>query len=438
MAKPRNGSRPAHGITAISVRGFKSIFSRTKLDIHRLTIISGSNSSGKSSFLQPLLLLKQTLEAPFDPGPLQMAGPLVDFTSAEQFLSRISNTRRAKSFEIGIELSRETWIYLKFRHVSAKGIVLDSMTHEVGGRTHTFKSRMTHDDIIKEFTNVEHVMSYYEAFGKEGELKLVIDRDRCFFGIGLKKRTERFSIGLSPAAPVGYELLSMIHLPALRGNPERSYRTSAVGGRYPGDFREYVASLIHTWSKTEDWRIEALTANLSKLKLTGTIETKTIDETRFEVRVGRKPATGKLSKDDLVNIADVGFGVSQTLPILVALLAADPGDIVYIEQPEIHLHPRAQAEMARVLAEAANRGVRVVIETHSSLLLLSIQGCIAEGIVDSDRVCLNWFTRNSNGETKVVEAKVDELGRFGDWPVDFGDVEMEIQSRFLDTIASKQ
>ena len=73
------------------------------------------------------------------------------------------------------------------------------------------------------------------------------------------------------------------------------------------------------------------------------------------------------------NIADVGFGVSQVLPVLVALRAADRGRLVYLEEPEIDLHPRAQTKLADILADAAKRGVRVVAETHSTLLLTAFR-----------------------------------------------------------------
>ena len=63
------------GITKISVNGFKSLANECEIDIHPLTILAGANSSGKSSIMQPLLMLKQTLEAPFDPGPLLLDGP---------------------------------------------------------------------------------------------------------------------------------------------------------------------------------------------------------------------------------------------------------------------------------------------------------------------------------------------------------------------------
>jgi predicted ATPase len=134
----------------------------------------------------------------------------------------------------------------------------------------------------------------------------------------------------------------------------------------------------------------------------------------------------------MVSIADVGLGVSQTLPVVVALRAANPGQLVYIEQPEIHLHPRAQVAMARLLVNAANRGVRVVAETHSSLLLLAVQTLIAQGVIDPDHVGLNWFLRSEkDGTTQIKTAEVDEAGRFGDWPEDFYDVTLKAEGRYL-------
>ncbi len=132
----------------------------------------------------------------------------------------------------------------------------------------------------------------------------------------------------------------------------------------------------------------------------------------------------------MVSIADVGVGVSQTLPVLVALQVAKPGQLVYIEQPEIHLHPRAQTAMAQVLANAAQRGVRVVAETHSSLLILGIQTLVAEGKLAPELVKLHWFERR-NGRTEITSRDLDEAGAFGDWPEDFADVTLEAESRYL-------
>jgi len=107
--------------------------------------------------------------------------------------------------------------------------------------------------------------------------------------------------------------------------------------------------------------------------------------------------------------------------------------LIYLEQPEIHLHPRAQAAMATVLANAIRRGVRVVVETHSSILLLEIQALVARGeILTPSDVKLHWFARRPDGATVVSSTDLDEAGTFGDWPEDFGSVEMDAQKRFFD------
>jgi|SRR5579883_1084305 len=88
------------GITKIAVEGFKSIAKRQEVEIRPLTILAGANSSGKSSIMQPLLMLKQTLQATYDPGPLKLDGPNVKFTSVEEFLSRVNGLHRSLSIAL--------------------------------------------------------------------------------------------------------------------------------------------------------------------------------------------------------------------------------------------------------------------------------------------------------------------------------------------------
>lgn len=107
-----------------------------------------------------------------------------------------------------------------------------------------------------------------------------------------------------------------------------------------------------------------------------------------------------------------------------------------LEQPEIHLHPRAQVAMASLMVDAANGGVRLIVETHSALILLAIQALVAEGRLQSDRSRLHWFTRNGTGATQVASGSLEEAGAFGDWPEDFGDVEIDLQHRYLSAAES--
>ena len=94
---------PVKGITEIAVCGYKSIYEECQIEVRSLTILAGANSSGKSSIMQPLLLMKQTLEAPYDPGGLKLDGPNVKFTSAEQILSKLSPEKYSDEFSVMAE-----------------------------------------------------------------------------------------------------------------------------------------------------------------------------------------------------------------------------------------------------------------------------------------------------------------------------------------------
>ncbi len=107
--KPARKTSPskAHdrGITEITVAGFKSITTKQSIEIRPLTILAGANSSGKSSMIQPLLLLKQTLEETFDPGAILLSGANLRFSSVDQFLTHTTKTRRSKSLIVGLKLA---------------------------------------------------------------------------------------------------------------------------------------------------------------------------------------------------------------------------------------------------------------------------------------------------------------------------------------------
>src|SRR5207237_9611492 len=111
-------------IRFITVSGYKSIRDEQSIEIKPLTILAGANSSGKSSMIQPLLLLKQTLEAPYDPGPLLLNGPNVKFTSADQLLSRGIDT-----FHVGVSLESGVALTTYFTRQENNAFQLKKMTY---------------------------------------------------------------------------------------------------------------------------------------------------------------------------------------------------------------------------------------------------------------------------------------------------------------------
>lgn len=421
-------------IEELSVEGFKSIDGPLNLKIRPLTILAGANSSGKSSAIQPLLMMKQTLEAPYDPGPLLLSGPNVNFTSVQQFLclSRVSGTEG--SFAFGLSTGNGNSCRIVFHRGTSSPVELEEMVIESGKYRDVYRV----GEFLMSDTPFGRDYLSGAVFGRTQDpvIRMVQDRFLINAHVQLQSVPEAHFVPLWGAAEMFEAAIAKaIHVPGLRGNPLRNYPVSAVGARFPGTFEKYVASIVAT---SEQSYLDQLGTDLQELGLTWKVTASKVDDTQVELKVGRLPKPSRGGANDLVSIADVGFGVSQTLPVVVALLTARPGQLVYIEQPEIHLHPRAQVAMAALLARAANRGVQVVIETHSSLLLLGVQQLIASGELDPSKVWLHWFKRDDQtGFTDVTSREFDEVGRFGDWPEDFDDVSLEAQQKFLDAAEKK-
>jgi len=428
-------------LTAIEVEGFKSAGAPVRLEVRDITVLAGANSAGKRAVMQPLLLIKQTIERPLDLGGLAIDGPLVRFSRADQFLSKLTRGRDHSRFHVQVESGNDIE-RLIFERTPGRRIEIQKVRFSDHGRM----VEWTLDDIIApddpSFVTTSlplAVVKTIQELVNRGEGQLVVGRQGIGLAAQFRSNNElrsfgSFAVGWTPR----WAAVDLIYLPGLRGNPERHYTVASVGRQFPGNFNDYVATLVHVWNELDDRKATTLGAHLSHLGLASLATTRAVDDTRVEVHVSRLLKPVRSRPRDTVNIADVGFGVSQTLPVLVALLAAAPNQPVYIEQPELHLHPRAQVALADILIEAANRGVQVIIETHSSLLILALQAAVAAGQIEPERLSLNWFTRDAKGQTHVTRADLREDGSYGDWPVDFDDVELDLQNRYMTLVDQRR
>lgn len=425
------------GITAINVRGFKSIDLEQGIQIRPLTILAGANSSGKSSIMQPLLLLKQTLEATYDPGALLLNGPNVKFTSVDQLLSSVRDRKDEDTFSITIWGEPGVSLLAVFRRNKNKGRGFDVV--ETGYETFSglflLHEGMSEDEILQAIASTKNG-SKGRRVAEGRQYKIVLARNRCFLSL-----VAQYDSGLTVPFSRNSEeeisdyILQVIHLPGLRGTPERDYAATAVGPTFPGTFEPYVASIIEQWQlDNEQQKLARLFSDLARLALTNKVVARRRNDTAIELLVNRLLHT---EKEDMVSIADVGLGVSQALPVVVAIHTANPGQLVYIEQPEIHLHPRAQSAMAEVLADAAREGKRLVVETHSNLLLRGIQTAVAEGKLPPELVKLHWFTQLEDGSTHIDSADLDEAGAFGNWPEDFHTITLQSENRYIDAAEAR-
>lgn len=411
----------------LEVEGFKSIANRQSIAIAPLTVIAGANSSGKSSMMQTLLLLKQTLESSYDPGVLLLSGPNVRFTRTEQLLSA-GRTR----FCVGVSLRDTPRYRLLFERKVERGIGLVEMTVPSDKREVTLRPGMTHGELLDSLPRWN-----VELLKQAPNCRLVVESKRCLLDVRMRYHdkdgpSDGIDVwGLSPASFVEELVLDMMHVPGIRGNPSRTYPAAVASGRFPGTFDSYTAGVVQRWQDgptKEPMKIVSLNESLQQLGLASDVSAAPVDEANTEIFVALDGA----GNGHRLSIADVGFGLSQILPVLVALTEARTGQLVFIEQPEIHLHPRAQVALAAVLARAAGRGVRVVVETHSELLILGIQTQVACKAVPRDLVKLHWFERGDDHLTSVHTAELDANGAFGDWPADFDGVLLDAQRKFLD------
>jgi predicted ATPase len=108
---------------------------------------------------------------------------------------------------------------------------------------------------------------------------------------------------------------------------------------------------------------------------------------------------------------NVGFGLSCSLPVIVALLSASPNSLLIIENPEAHLHPRGQSKMAELITLAAQAGVQIIIETHSDHIFNGLRKAIATKKIDKDNVKIHFFELNEDNISENTEIQLSEKGR---------------------------
>jgi len=427
----------------ISVENYKSISKKMSININGMTIIAGANSSGKSSFMQPFMILKQTLENNSDGQALIINGENANLTESQQIFCK--KNKNKKSFSLSWEnFNKKKEVIesskIEFGYTSKEGFTaLEASNNDI-----TIKKGMS----VEELETVLEPLKEKEGFLKEifqsmkSENKLIprLKTEKSFLCIEmvpekfLKKRQHVFSFGITPAGNIQDFVEKLIHIPGIRSNPERQYKIERYNKKYQGRFDKYTASIIYNWGEKENKKLEELISIIKELGLASNITAKKINEAHISLHISRHL---KSNRNDTVDLSDVGFGLSQVLPILIAVIEANKDNIIYIEQPEIHLHPLAQYKLANILCRYVKKGKKIIIETHSSIFIRGLQTEVAKKNISSNEFSLNWFSQNETGETSIFESEVDEFGAFGDWPADFDDIYLEADTNYLNAVEER-
>jgi hypothetical protein len=477
---------PTPAIERVIVEGYKSHRDRLALELRPLTVLCGGNSSGKSSVMQALLLLKQTAGAEQVGPELRLDGPHVVFERFAELAWRRPGLKVGERapLRLGVVVDgceAVTAVQAKGAHARPEVVftefnqwkTLDAMRLVAGqaclelweivapslpegasewateqvrqARLPPLAARRGFVDGSEEVGALQRAMlralvrrvDLVHARGApvaEGTMPaeraawLAVDKELANVNVCLANRASLLRTALS----------RVLHLPGLRGEPQRRYQLETpVSQAVPMPFTQVFAGLLQRWQDERDERLSRVGELLRNMGLGWKVATKVENLTRVNLRVSRSPEATRGAAHDLVALPDVGFGVSQVLPVVVALVFAEAGQLVYLEQPELHLHPRAAEGLASAIVDAARRGVRLVVETHSETMLVSIQLAIAEGRLGADQAIFHWFRRDEEGASVVTSAEADELGRLGPWPADFGDSMLDLQGRFLAEVSAR-
>lgn len=434
-------------VASVILGGFKSFRDRIEIPLGDLTVLAGANSSGKSTIMQTLLLMKQTLESGFDPGPLLISGPNAIFSSTEQMFWSAPGDRK-EEITLGLKVTGKYIdmgyeVQLTRQKGSTAPLQIAQATTHAKGVSQTRRFQITAEEREQLIEKARKNWGRrWSGQSEDVDFNFERERDRFFLYTRLKLINPKNG-AVQPGGLLDEErpqffieqvIRGMIHVPGLRGNPRRTYPVTAVERNFPGLFPDYVASVIAFWQETDVARTKQISEDLKTLGLTWSVKARRLSDTEVEILVGRLPKSIKHGARDTVSIADVGFGLSQSLPVVVALLAAEPGELVYLEQPEIHLHPRAEYQLSRLIQRAVKRGVQVVVETHSELLLLGLQELVAKQEFGEHSVILHWVQRDQRGASLLASHTLDKKGGWGDVPVDFAHVSLEAMNNYLNAI----
>jgi predicted ATPase len=414
-------------ITHLRAQNFKSWKDTGDLRLGRLTGLFGTNSSGKTSILQILPLLKQTAEFPdrnrvlytgTDESPVTL-GTLLDIIHGHHAEAAVklcltwtdehslANHRRP----LFDPLYSPTGISFSTSIFSGKeGPTVDSFEYGIG-------------EIGQERVGMRRILGAEEKYqvtqqlGQEESVSFQVGAPIKCYGFPPDALREFGHVAYLPDLQLAFEnLFRKVHyLGPLRSYPWRVYEW---GGEKPLDAgwngEQAIPALLasETVTQVADWLKQMGLIHSFRLQPVG--ESRTI----YQCHVKITPTATE------VLLPEVGFGVSQILPVLANCATLPDDSTLLLEQPEIHLHPFAQAALADVLIDAIkNRNIQIIVESHSEHLLRRIQRRIAREVLRPDDTAL-YFCHLENGTSAIEKLDVDSYGNIRNWPKDFFGDEM--------------
>ncbi|MBE8577480.1 AAA family ATPase [Vibrio sp. OPT18] len=452
----------------IQITNFKAITQKQEFDLDNINIISGQNSGGKSSLIHALLFLKQNIEDRHEREALKFNKPLLSLGRFEDITSKNHNDGIMKfSFILDREEFVEKSFYVSRRVkelLSNIGKVIytvefESKRQNVGHRTYIRSITISLFDL----GDKEQQIKYKRTRGEDFTLSFSDNFDQYYiitddsFDINNAEIKTKISVGdflLShshvrvthndnnlwlrlPIVDITTRAISkkfenIYYIGPLRESPKSYYYFEDSGSSLVGTRGEYTPQFLakHQKDKVEFYEYESNEITSSSIlestrywicdffKLASDISLeKDKNGVLYQVKLSLPNSNTKVS------INNVGFGISQVLPIIVQSMALPEKSILILEQPEIHLHPTVQAKIFDFLHALHKKGISTIVETHSDHLITRMRRRVAESESELEKIINLIFVEYSkdNNNTKYSKMSLDELGNFNLWPDGFFD-----------------
>jgi len=366
-------------IQALSLRNLKC-FETLRLDLTPLTLLTGFNAAGKSTSLQTLLLLSQTLRGQHRASELRLNGPLVNLGSPGDVVT--GGNRLA----LGIATSdvELVWHFAPEENRRSLQVVRLDIISE------TSSSSIEASDLAG-IRPIESNPFVHSALS-------LLDR-LVFLSAARQVETDVFPIPSDVGAAVG-DVGSIGQFAAWWLHQEGDSEVA------PGRRCKTAADSSSLRHQVNAWATYLFShAEINAVPL---------PRTMLMLLELRSDITSDWSRP-----ANIGYGISYAFPILVAGLCANRGQPVIVDSPEAHLHPRAQSRMGSFLAQMANAGSHILVETHSDHVLNGMRIALRDGVIDPERVTIYFFT--GQREAQVVHLSADKNGNVSNWPEGFFD-----------------
>ncbi|WDF55773.1 AAA family ATPase [Mucilaginibacter sp. KACC 22063] len=455
----------------ISIENFKAIRSLADYELKPLTVLSGVNSSGKSSLIQLLLLLKQTLQLDSTKNPLLLNG---DFYQVGSFKDILTNKDLSKSLKVGFEFSKEEDIALntgkritlfdayetftikvevtfeqhdeqigisdffilyqlptgdkREQYVRFQTIVGENTKYKIEASNLLFGDELWGTDAnVTDLQFSSIFPNYYEIT----ELEVAEGTKRSEENIHQQNTTKYFPKIAGIKSLLDRKFASVSYIGPLREQPKDLYPMSSRK-RHVGNLGEFTAQVLENFAgETINFLNPALAPSgisyeaIEVPLLTGVkiwmCDIFKIGKDIFSKKQGESYSI-VLTNDAGIEttIKHVGFGISQVLPIIVEGLLMEIDGTLILEQPEIHLHPKVQSLLFDFLYSLVLQGKNVIIETHSDHFITRMRRRIAESQNEDLLNALNLtFIEAQDGEVYFEIIELDDMGTIDYFPEDF-------------------